>query len=294
MQLITVRIVHEENREDSSLNNSSLSLRNYETLEVPCETFSRRGKYIVQYFIKGVSKSFKQLRKKISVRGRREKIRLDVLTNYIAISEAISLWIKRKKTIARCKPYNDRLQLYWINSINKAVLVHTKAIKEANMSVRTQVKYPCNIFDTQGIFYVKYISGNNEKTLARSKNISVFWGNYKLNPQSKSIFPCATTFAVKFTSPYCEITEDKIEVRSKTYNNVIAFQSAYPGFRSVFFSCGIFKRYIREYCFYYITMSSLTKTEHVQAKMCLPSLPTGACVNCTKFCNVYIAKRMKI
>ena len=280
-RVICIRIFDQNHQEVNRLNKSVNASANNHTLEVQCETFSRSGQYILQYFVEGVTKSFKELKRKISVRhrrGGRDTIRLGVPKNHTTM-EPLSVRIIRKHI--RCRPYQDILQLYWISTMNdKHVLVTTKMINETKESKRAIVKFGCVLFDTQGIFYLKYISGETGRTLARSRNISLFWAKYELSPQSfKSIFPCSSSFAVKFTSPHCDRTagyHDKVQVRLKANSEIISYQTAYPGFMSVFFSCTTFERDISQaYCFYYITKSSLTNMGKIQTKICLPSLPVA-------------------
>lgn len=246
---------------------------NRTTLEVPCEIFSKPGTFYIQYFVQGITKVFRKMRKNIVVQ--RENIRLDAPNNHTAISGSVVVKITNNK-YSRCKSGKNRVQLYWIKGVNNHVLVTSKKIGKDKNEKRIRVQFNCNIFDTEGIFYFKYTSANSNVVLATSNNMTVFWGTYKLEPQSNSVFPCANAFSVKITSPYCaKSIEDKVELRSKDYDNVIETRSAYPGFKSVFLPCITFKRYIRNYCFYYLTKSSLTKKETIQAKLCLPSLKTG-------------------
>lgn len=246
---------------------------NSTTLEVPCEIFSKPGTFYIQYSVEGITKGFRKMRKNIVVQ--REKISLYAPNNHTAVSGSVVVWITTNKH-GRCKSSKNRVQLYWIKGVNNHVLVTSKKIGKDKNGKRIRVQFNCNIFDTEGIFYFKYISGYSKVVLATSNNMTVFWGTYKLEAQSNSIFPCADAFSVKITSPYCaKSIEDKVELRSKDYDNIIETRSAYPGFKSVFLPCITFKRYIRNYCFYYLTKSSLTKKETIRAKLCLPSSKTG-------------------
>ena len=242
---------------------------NQTQLEISCEVFSKPGRYFIEYFIQGITKKFRLLTSKPFI-VRSERVHIEVPKNHTAFGGSISAWLNGKQ--GRCKPFKGDLKLYWIKSSKEHVLVATKKIKKDKLESRLRVQFRCNMFDTAGIFYFVYISEYNNKTIARSHNISVTWGKYKITAQSKSIFPCSNSFVMKFSSPgYCDRTEDKIEVRSKAYNNFINSQSAFHGFRSAFFSCTIFKKYIRDYCFYYTTKSSLTNERKIQATLCVPS-----------------------
>ena len=244
-------------------------------LEIPCDAFATPGRYFVEYFIQGLTKTFiLPTRKPIIVRG--EKVNIEVKTlNHTAFG-SVSAWLNSKH--GRCKPFKGKLKLYWLKNSRERVLVTTKKVNKDKLENRSRVHFRCNVFDTAGTFYMVYISDYDNRTIARSKNISVSWGKYELTAQSKNIFPCSNSFVIKFTSPYCDRTEDKIEMRSKVYNNHIDSHAAYHGFRSVFFRCEIFKTYIRDYCFYYTTKSSLTQERKIQAKLCVSSKKTGICV----------------
>lgn len=273
-RFIKIKILNDNNKEVEALNKTVHS-SNCTYLDLPCETFSRPGRYSLQYFVKGVTDTFKELRQKIVVR--REKIRIDSPKNHTAVSRSVAIWITSKHK--SCQSYKDRVDLYWIKGINDHVLVTSREVRKFESEKRTRIQFGCHVFDTEGVFYFKYVSGYSNRTLVTSANMSVSWGKYKLEAQTNNIFPCSTSFAVKITAPYCDkFRGNKVQIKSKDYNNVISSKPAYPEFRAVFFPCSTFKRHIHEYCFYYITKSSLTKKAKVHAKLCLPSLKTGACV----------------
>ncbi|XP_028418145.1 uncharacterized protein LOC114543304 [Dendronephthya gigantea] len=224
------------------------SRENQTQLEISCEIFSKPGRYFIEYFIQGITKKFRLLTSKPFI-VRSEKVHIEVKKNHTAFGGSLSAWLNSKQ--GRCKPFRGNLKLFWIKSSKEHVLVATKKIKKEKLESRSR---------------------STTKTIARSHNISVIWGKYEITAQSKSIFPCSNSFVIKFSSPgYCDRTEDKIEMRSKVYNNVIDSQRAFHGFRSAFFSCAIFKKQIRDYCFYYTTKSSLTNERKVQATLCVPS-----------------------
>ena len=243
-------------------------------LEIPCEAFATPGRYFIEYFIQGFTKTFILLMPRpIIVRS--EKVHIEVKKNHTAFDGPLSAWLNSKH--GRCKPFKGKLKLYWVKNSREHVLVTTKKVNKDKLENRSQVHFRCDVFDTAGTFYMVYISDYNNKTIARSQNISVSWGKYELTAQSKNIFPCSNSFVIKFSSPYCDRTEDKIEMRSKVYNNHIHSLAAYHGFRSVFFPCERFKRYIRDYCFYYVTKSSLSKERKIQTKLCVPTKKTSMC-----------------
>lgn len=272
VQVITLKVFNRKNFVTAI--NKTLSA-NKTQLDISCEVFATPGRYFIEYFIQGLTKTFILLTARpIIVRS--ERVQIEVQKNHTAFDGSVSAWLKGKN--GRCKPFRGRLKLYWIkNSKEQHVLVTTKKINKGILENRTRVHFRCNVFDTAGTFYFLYISDYNNRTIARSQNMSVSWGKYEITAQSKNIFPCSNSFVIKFSSPYCDRTEDIIEMKSKAYNNFIGSQVAYHGFRSVFFSCSTFKNYIREYCFYYITKSSLSKERKIQTKLCVPSKKTGMC-----------------
>lgn len=255
----------------------SLSVNKTE-VKIPCELFATPGRYFIEYFIEGITKTSILLTARPII-VRRERVRIDVQKDHIAFDGSVSAWLRRKYSC--CKPFQGKLKLYWIKSSSQHVLVMTKNIKQNTIKNKTRIRFRCNIFDTAGTFYFVYFSDYNNKTIARSQNMSVSWGKYEIKAQAKIIFPCSNSFVIKFSSPYCDRTDDKIEMRSKAYKNFIGSQVAYHGFRSVLFPCEVFKKYIREYCFYYITKSSLTNERKIQTSLCVPSKQRGMC-NITK------------
>ena len=256
--------------------NKTLSV-NETQLEISCEVFATPGRYFIEYFIQGLTKTFILLTARPII-VRRERAAIDVQKNHTAFDGPLSAWLNSKH--GRCKPFRGKLKLYWIKNSKEHILVTKKRIDKDNFENRTRVNFRCNLFDTAGTFYFVYISDYNNRTIGRSQNMSVSWGKYEITAQSKNIFPCSSSFVIKFSSPYCDRTEDKIEMRSRAYNNLINSQTAFHGFRSAFFKCEVFKQHIREYCFSYVTKSSMSKKRKIQTTLCVPTKKTGMCHKC--------------
>lgn len=241
------------------------------SLEIPCDTFSVPGRYFIDYFIPNITKTFIPMTNPIVVRS--EKVLIGVKKNLTVFNGPVSALLYSRS--GRCKAYKGTLYLYWRKKNKENILVTSKKVDNDEVVNKIQVSFRCNVIDTAGVFYFKYTSDYNNVTMAASSEMLVNWGKYKMEAQSKNIFPCYHSFAIKYSSPFCDRNEDHVEVQSKTYKNVIHTQTAFHGFRSVFFSCSIFKRYIREYCFYYTTKSNLSKKKKIHASLCLPSEKRG-------------------
>ena len=250
--------------------NTTLSANEMQ-LQVPCEVFARPGRYFIEYFIQGLTKTFISLTPRAIV-VRRERIEIDVQKNHTAFDGPVSAWLSSKPR--RCTPLKGKLKLYWIKNSKEHILVTTKIVNKGKIENSIRVNFRCKLFDTAGIFYFEFISDYNNKTSGKSQNMSVSWGKYEITAQSKNIFPCSQSFVVKFSSPYCDATEDKIEVRSTAYKKVLDSRVAFHAFKSVVFLCEVFKKHIREYCFDYVTESSLSKKRKIQTRLCVPSKKT--------------------
>ena len=264
--------------------NKTLSV-NETQLDIPCDVFGRPGRYVIEYFIQGLTKTFILLTTRPII-VRRERVEIDVPKNHTAFDGAVSAWLSSTtSTHRRCKPLKGKLKLYWIKNSKEHILATTKIVNKDKIEERTRVNFRCKLFDTTGIFYFAFYSDYSNRTIGKSQNMSVSWGNYEITTQSKHIFPCSNTFVIKSSSPHCDPTKDKIEMRSTASKEVLDSQVAFHGFRSVIFFCDSFERHIREYCFDYVTNSSLTKKGTIQATLCIPSKKTGMCY--TSILNVW-------
>ena len=210
------------------------------------------------------------------------EIYIDSPTNHTALTRFGSIWIRHNR---KCLPktYRDEVNLYYIKGHEKIFLTRKYIRKLSNgkhrMPKRSWIRmgFTCDMFDTQGIYHFEYQTGFVNLTLAKSEAIHVYWGQHTLSSLVKTILPCKNTFAITFAQPHCKFgrTQDAIMMGDRYSEKPIAHKPVEQGHTVAFFQCSLFKNYVDEYCFHYVTTSSLTKSTVTVASLCLPSHPPG-------------------
>ena len=209
------------------------------------------------------------------------EIHIDSPTNHTALTRLRSIWIRHNR---KCLPktYRDEVNLYYIKGHEKIFLTRKYIRKLSNGKHRMpkrswiRMRFTCDMFDTQGIYDFEYQTGFVNLTLAKSEAIHVYWGQQTLSSPVRTIFPCKITFAIAFPKPRCSFgrTQDAIMMGYRYSEKLIA-KPVEQGHTAAFFRCSLFKDYVNEYCFHYVTTSSITKTTVTVASLCLPTHPPG-------------------
>ncbi|XP_020619010.1 uncharacterized protein LOC110056806 isoform X2 [Orbicella faveolata] len=209
------------------------------------------------------------------------EIRLQTPTNHTALTRFGSLWIRHNR---KCLPKNrDELNLYYIKGHEKIFVTRKYIRKLSNGRQRKpegswiRMGFPCEVFDTQGIYRFEYQTGFENLTLAKSESIHVYWGQQTLSTPTSTIFPCTNSFVILYAQPRCQNvrTHDAIVMGDRYSKKPTAQKPVENVYDAAFFPCSLFKDYVKEYCFHYVTKSSLTKSTVRVTSLCLPSHPPG-------------------
>ena len=209
------------------------------------------------------------------------EIRLETPTNHTALTRFGSLWIRHNR---KCLPkYRDELNLYYIKGHEKIFVTQKYIRKLSNGKQRMpegswiRMGFRCEVFDTQGIYHFEYQTGFKNLTLAKSESIHVYWGQQTLSTPTSTIFPCTNAFMISYAQPRCRNvrTHDAIVMGDVYSKKTIAQKPVENDHNVAFFPCALFKDYVKKYCFYYVTKSSVTKKTLKVSSLCLPSHPPG-------------------
>ena len=210
------------------------------------------------------------------------EIRLQTPTNHTALTRFGSLWIRHNR---KCLPkYRDELNLYYIKGHERIFVTRKYIRKLSNGRQRKpegsswiKMGFRCELFDTQGIYRFEYQTGFENLTLAKSESIHVYSGQQTLSAPANTIFPCENSFMISYAQPRCQNvrTQDAIVVGDRYSEKPVVQKPVENDHDVAFFQCTLFNNYVKEYCFHYITKSSLTKQTVRVASLCLPSHPPG-------------------
>lgn len=212
---------------------------------------------------------------------------IDSPANHTALTRFKSIKIRHNR---KCLPkaYRDEINLYYIQSGSKPMFVTRKYIRKLSSGKQRIPKMPqirmsftCDFFDTQGKYFFEYRTGYKNVKLAKSEEVYVHWGEQTLSSPVSTIFPCTNSLAISFAQPSCSFvrSQDAIVLAKKYSAKPIVQKVVQQGHDVTFFPCTLFKDYVEEYCFHYITKSRLTKRSVAVASLCLPSLPPGKAYN---------------
>ena len=209
------------------------------------------------------------------------EIRLETPTNHTALTRFGSLWIRHNR---KCLPKNrDEVNLYYIKDHEKIFVTRKYIRKLSNGRQRKpegswiRMGFRCEVFDTQGIYHFEYQTGFENLTLAKSESIHVYWSQQTLSTPTRTIFPCTNSFMISYAQPRCQNvrTHDAIIMGDRYSETPIAQKPVQNDHDVSFFPCTLFKDYVKEYCFHYVTKSSLTQRTVRVTSLCLPSHPPG-------------------
>ena len=211
------------------------------------------------------------------------EIRLQTPTNHTALTRFSSLWIRHNR---KCLPkYRDELNLYYIKGQEKIFVTRKYIRKLSNGKQRNpdregswiRMGFRCEVFDTQGIYYFEYQTAFQNQTLAKSDSIHVYWGHQTLSTLASTIFPCTNSFMISYAQPRCRHvrSHDAIVMGDRYSEKAVTQKPVQNDHDVAFFPCSLFKDYVKEYCFHYVTKSSLTKSAVRVSSLCLPSHPPG-------------------
>ena len=209
------------------------------------------------------------------------EILLQTPTNHTALTRFSSLWIRHNR---KCLPkYRDELNLYYIKGQEKIFVTRKYIRKLSNGKQRKaegswiRMGFRCEVFDTQGIYYFEYQAAYQNRTLAKSDSIHVYWEHQTLSTPASTIFPCTNSFMISYAQPRCRYvrSHDAIVMGDRYSEKPIAQKPVQSDHDVAFFPCSLFKDYVKEYCFHYVTKSSLTKRTVRVSSLCLPSHPPG-------------------
>jgi len=209
------------------------------------------------------------------------EIRLQTPTNHTALNRFGSLWIRHNR---KCLPkYRDEVNLYYIKDHEKIFVTRKYIRKLSNGRQRKpegswiRMGFRCEVFDTQGIYHFEYQTGFENLTLAKSESIHVYWSQQTLSTPTSTIFPCTNSFSISYVQQRCQNvrTHDAIVMGDRYSEKPIAQKAVQNDHDVSFFPCTLFKDYVKEYCFHYVTKSSLTERTSIVTSLCLPSHPPG-------------------
>ena len=245
---------------------------------LPCEIFDHPVVYRFKYRISG-SRFEAFISQTLSLKW--GEIRIESPSNHTALTRFGSIWIRHNR---KCLPkYRDEVNLYYIKGHQKIFVTRKYVRKLSNGKQRLpkgtwiRMAFRCDVFDTQGIYHFEYKTGFENLTLAKSEAVHVYWGQQTLSPPARTIFPCTNSFMISYEQPRCPNvrTHDAIVMGDRFSEKPIAHKPVEQGHTVAFFQCSLFKDYVKEYCFHYVTKSSLTKKTVTVASLCLPSHPPG-------------------
>lgn len=245
---------------------------------LPCEIFDHPVVYRFKYRISD-SRFEAFISQTLSLKW--GEIQIESPSNHTALTRFGSIWIRHNR---KCLPkYRDEVNLYYIKG-HERIFVTQKYVRKLPSGKQRRPKgqgirmaFRCDVFDTQGIYQFEYKTGFENLTLATSDAIHVYWGQQSLYPPASTIFPCKNSFMISYEQPPCPYarTHDAIVMGDRFSEKPIAQKAVEPGHTVAFFSCSLFKDYVKEYCFHYVSKSSLTKRTVTVASTCLPSHPPG-------------------
>lgn len=247
---------------------------------LPCEIFDHPGLYKFKYRISNTEfAAF--ISQTLALKW--GDILIESPTNHTALTRFGSIWIRHNR---KCLPkkHRDEVNLYYLKGQNKILVIRKYVRKLSNAKQRIplgswiRMSYSCDLFNTQGSYLFEYKTGFVNLSLAKSHVLHVHWGHQTLSPHAKKIFPCTNSFTVSFAHPDCRQyarTNDAVLLHDKYSQKVIAQKAVEQGHTAVFFQCSLFTDYVDEYCFDYVTYSSLTRERVKIATVCLPTHPPG-------------------
>ena len=211
------------------------------------------------------------------------EIHLQTPTNHTALTRLKFLWIRHNR---KCLPKSrDKLNLYYIKGREKIFVTRKYIRKLSNGKQRKpdregswiRMGFECELFDAKGIYYFEYQAAFENRTLAKSDSIHVYWAHQTLSTPTSTIFPCKNSFMISYSQPRCRNvrSHDAIVMGDRYSEKPITQKTVQSDHDVAFFPCTLFKDYVKEYCFHYVTKSSLIKRTVRVASLCLPSHPPG-------------------
>lgn len=279
----TLSVIVYDNRTNRRLHKERVPLDSFKfAVILPCEVFDHPGLYKFKYRVSHNESTEYAAFIPQTLSLKRDKVFIDSPTNHTALTR-FGIWIRHRR---KCLPktYRDRINLYYEKKGHKKIFVTRKYVRKlANGKQKfpqetwLKMGFTCDVFDTQGSYRFEYQAGIANLTLAKSEVVYVNWGHRTLSSHTNKIFPCSNSFTVSFTRPECPYarTNDFISVREKNSDKSIMQKPVEQDHTATFFPCTLFKDYVEEYCFDYVTDSSLTRSKIKVASKCLPTHPPG-------------------
>ena len=211
------------------------------------------------------------------------EIRLQTPTNHTALTRFNSLWIRHNR---KCLPKSrDKLNLYYIKGHEKILVTRKYIRKLSNGKQRKpdregswiRMGFRCEVFDTQGLYYFEYQTAVENRTLAKSDSIQVYWAHQTLSTPTSTIFPCTNSLIILYAQPRCRNVRSRhaIVMGDRYSKKPIKRNPVQNDHDVALFACSLFKDYVKEYCFHHLIKSSLTKRTVRVASLCLPTHPPG-------------------
>lgn len=244
---------------------------------LPCEVFDHPGLYRFKYRISN-SEFTAFISPTLTLKW--GNIIIESPTNHTALTRLGSIWIRHSR---KCLPkkHRDEVNLFYLKGQKKILVTRKYVRKLSNGKQRIplgswiRMSFSCDVFDIQGTYFFEYKTGFANLSLARSVALHVRWGRQTLSSHANKIFPCTNSFTISFQHPDCHYarTNDAILLRDGYSEKVITRKAVEQGHTATFFPCSLFKDYVEEYCFDYVTYSSLTKGRVKVASLCLPTRP---------------------
>ncbi|XP_068703497.1 uncharacterized protein [Montipora foliosa] len=247
------------------------------TIVLPCEVFDHPGLYRFKYRISDSDyEAF--ISKTLTLKW--GDIRFDSPKTHTALTRLSSIWIQHNR---KCMPKKNRdsINLLYLKGNKFVAKKYVRKLSNGRQGEShgswIRMGFSCHVFDTEGSYALEYMTGFANTSLAKSDPFDVHWDRPILSPPANKIFPCKTSFIVSFKQldcPYARLS-DVIQLRDKYSETIIARRRVTQGHTAVFFQCSLFKEYVEEYCFDYVTYSRLTGHNGRIASKCLPTHAPG-------------------
>jgi len=252
------------------------------TITLPCDLFDHAGGYSIIYKVSKGGPTGK-LNKTLNLKW--GDIRIESPLNHTTLTRFGSIWIYHDRLcLPKSRRYRDKVVLYTMRGKEKVIITDRIVRKVRNgrqkgHRQRIRMGFSCDLFDIAQTYYFEYVSGYNNRSLSTSKPVNVQWSKHTLYTPSKTISPCKNSFMISFVAPECHKTTDIIAVYEQSSGRYISQRPALPGHSAVFFTCTLFKDYIKAYCFRYISKTADQGKERIQASMCISTLAPGKCLS---------------
>lgn len=252
------------------------------TVRLPCDLFDHAGRYSINY---KVSRGGPIAKLNQTLNLKWGDIKIESPLNHTTLTRFGSIWLYHDRLcLPKSRRYRDDVVLYYLRGKEKVVITHrivrkVRNGKQKGPRQRIRMGFSCDLFDIAQTYYFEYVSGYHNRSLSTSQPVAVRWSKHTLFTASKTIFPCSNSFMISFGAPECHKTTDIIAVYEQSSGRYISQRPALPGHSAVFFTCTLFKEYIKAYCFRYISKGAVHGQEKIQASLCVSTLAPGKCLS---------------